>query len=31
MPMEYIVPNLRIVGIMEMTDIGDIEENLSQL
>ena len=31
MPMEYIVPSLRIVAIMEMTDVGDAEERLSHL
>ena len=29
--MEYIVPSLRIVAITEMTDVGAIEETLSQL
>ena len=31
MLMEYIVPNLRIVAITEMIDVGAIEERLSQL
>ena len=31
MPMEYTVPNLRIVEITEMTDVGAVEERLSQL
>ena len=31
MPMEYIVPSLRIVAITMMTDIGKIEKRLSQL
>ena len=29
MPMEYIVPSLRIVAITEMIDIGALEERLS--
>ena len=31
MPMEYIVPSLRIDAITEMIDLGAIEEILSQL
>ena len=31
MSMEYIIPSLRIVGIIEMTDIDVIEERLSQV
>ena len=31
MPLEYIVPSLIIVVITEMTDVGAIEETLSQL
>ena len=31
MPLEYILPNLRIVVITEMIDVGAIEEILSQL
>ena len=31
MPMEYIVPSLRIVAITEMIDVGAIEGILSQL
>ena len=31
MPMEYIVPILRISMITEMTDVGTVEERLSQL
>ena len=30
-PMEYVVPNLRIVVITEITDVGAIKERLSQL
>ena len=30
-PMEYIVPNLRIVAIIEMIDVGAVEERLLQL
>ena len=29
--MEYIVPSLRIVAIIEMTDVGDVEQRLLQL
>ena len=29
--MEYIVPSLRIVAIIEMTDTGVVEERLAQL
>ena len=31
MPLEYIVPSLKIVVIIEMTYVGTIEEILSQL
>ena len=31
MPMEYIVPSLRVVAIMEMTDVDAVEERLLQL
>ena len=31
MPLEYIVPSLRIDVIIEMTDVGTIEERLLQL
>ena len=31
MPMEYIVPSLRIVVIMEMTNVNAVEERLTQL
>ena len=31
MPLEYIVPSLRIAAINEMTNVGVVEEILSQL
>ena len=31
MPMEYIVPILRVVALMEMTDVDVVEEILLQL
>ena len=31
MPMEYIVPSLRVVAIIEMTDVDVVEEILLQL
>ena len=31
MPMEYIVPSLRVVVLTEMTDVGAVEEILLQL
>ena len=31
MPLEYIVPSVRIVAITEMTNVGAIEEIFSQL
>ena len=31
MPMEYIIPSLKIVAIMEMTNVVDVEEILLQL
>ena len=31
MPMEYIVPSLRVEAIIEMTDVDAVEERLLQL